>query len=313
MNKNINKTIFAILIILMFYIGQITFRKYGYGCIEGNCKNGYGTIREKNGGIIKGNFVNEKLNGYGEMTWGKGMFEGDAIKGNFVNGIAKGEATLYKSALDATFVGIFKDHIESKKLNLHPTGYFKVYFGENSIWQGTFEGEFVNGTSKEWEERISIRNSKDGKFVAKNAGLFLSALFCYSQEKAILDCFDPLMKIFKKDLTKEPVSDIEIQEVSDSLTSQKLKLLQSLNKLNQLEDFDHALPLKAVLVEKYSLMIKYIEDYAPTILKILKQNPSKDKPLHIANYMKPYSEKFKKLRTEYSNIYTSFQNNYTNE
>lgn len=281
-----------------------------YGCIEGDCQNGYGKILYTNGGTKSGNFINGKLNGYGVIVWGKGIFEGDTLKGYFVNGITKENGTLYKAAFDATFVGIFEDKDDMDYENNPTTGYFKVYFGKNSLWKGTFEGDFVNGTSKEWEERINIKHAKSGKYVAQSASLFLTAISCFSQHDAIQNCFEPLTRIYDKDLTTEIVSEEEIQEIYDSLQSQKKILMCSLLKLNQLEEFDKKIPVKGVLIEQFKKMLIRINETTPKLLVMFAQPPSKEKLKEIYYYNKSFDDEFEKIVEKYSTTYKEFENKY---
>ena len=279
-----------------------------YGCIEGDCLNGAGTIQYTNGGIEKGDFVNGKLNGYGMIIWGKGECEGDTLKGYFENGIIKGEAKLYKAAFDATFVGLIKNNSDFS-FDLKPTnGQFKVYFGENSLWEGTFVGEFVNGTCKEWEERINIKHTKNGKFAAKNAGLFRSAIFCYSQEKAIQKCLEPLSKVYKKDLAKDNISLKEIQEVIDSLQSLRNILTNSLSKLKQLEEFDKNIPLKDNLFKYYTQFSISIDKNLPRILMLFIQPPSKQKQQDIFSFNRAFELDFKNFGIAFSMTSNDFEN-----
>lgn len=280
------------------------------GCIVGDCQNGYGTIRYTNGGTKTGNFVDGKLEGYGEVIWGKGEFEGDTIKGNFENDIAKGNVTLYYAAFDATFTGKIDSIYNIDNIHDSINGHFKVFFGKNSLWEGTFEGDFIKGTSNEWEERINIKNAKKGKYVAKNARLFLSAIFCFSQKDAIECCLEPFTRIYDKDLTREIVSNEEIQELADSVQSQRKLLMQSLFRLNQLEEYDKNIPVKKFLGKLLNQMLIRVDKKMPNSLVLLSQSPSKEKLREIYYYNTPLDEEFDKIVSQYSDIYKKFEDKY---
>ena len=302
------KKVFLITLVSVIFLAckNNKFGDVESGCIEGDCLNGYGTIRYTNGGTATGNFVDGKLNGYGEIVWGKGKFEGDNHKGNFENGIAKGYANMYIAAFDATFVGISNGYNFGDSI----AGHFSVVFGENSLWEGVFEGDFINGTSKEWEERISIKHAKEGKYVAKNARLFLSAIFCLSQSNAVLSCLEPLIRVYDKDFTTEIVSDEEIEELSDSLQSLRKILTHSLSKLNELEEFDKRIPVKAVLCKLFNQMLIRIDENMPKLLVMLEQPPSEKKLWDISYYNKPFEKKYDKIQAKYSKTKNKFENKY---
>lgn len=82
---------------------------------------------------------------------------------------------------------------------------------------GTATGNFVNGQLNGYCEIVWGK----GKYVAKSASLFLSAIFCFYQQDALQSSNKPLIRIYDKDLTTEIVSNEEIQELSDSMQSQK--------------------------------------------------------------------------------------------
>lgn len=218
---------------------------------------------------------------------------------------------LYNAGIDATFIGLMDGKYNVEHTDDPLTGHFKVYFGKNSLWEGTFEGDFVNGTCKEWEERIDVSRAKNGKYVAKSARLFLSAIVCFTRkDDAIRKCNAPLEKIYDKDLTTETVSNAEIQELTDSLQAQKSLLQYSLSKLNQLEEFDEKIPLKGILYEQMNQMLDRIENDMSKLVAILALPPSKKKPREIYYYNKVFDNDSDKLVTKYSKANRKFENKY---
>ena len=74
----IKKNIF-IYLLLFIILNNFIFNK----CIEGDCKNGFGTFKDKSGSIYVGNFKNKKFEGLGTYTWVDKTF----YKGNFSKGL----------------------------------------------------------------------------------------------------------------------------------------------------------------------------------------------------------------------------------
>ena len=302
MNKQIKFLGIITLLTLVFACGN----KKRVGCIEGDCQNGYGTMRYTNGGTLTGNWVNGELNGYGEEIWGKGKFEGDIYKGNYENGIRKGEGSLYKADIDATFVGVFDDDESDYAYNgRYITGHFKVYFGKNSIYEGTFEGDLFYSTSDEWEKRTAIENTKNTKIIAPNANFFLAAIDVFYQYDSIQDYIIPLEEFYEKDFTKEEVSDEEIDEFKNSLSSIKKIVNLSLERLNLLQEFDKEIPLKNVLYEHLTNINKKADsDYE--LIKLLQQPPSKLKLLAIMQQSSPSEIALYNSMVKYEETYQKF-------
>ena len=115
-------------------------------CIEGNCKNGEGTLRLYNKNTYKGEFKNYRLHGQGEYTivsgrwkgckytgefkknkiWGKGVFyykNGNVYEGEFVKNKISGKGT-YTYANGNKYEGEWKKH------KFHGTGTFTYAYGK---------------------------------------------------------------------------------------------------------------------------------------------------------------------------------------
>ena len=155
---------------------------------------------------------------------------------------------------------------------------------------------------------VSITHAKEGKYVAKNAGLFSSAIFCFSQYNAVVNYLEPLLRVYDKDLTTEIVSNEEIRELYDSSQSLKKILTHSLSRLNQLEEFDKKIPVKAVLCELFNQLLIRIDENMPKLLVMLEQPPSEKKLRDISYYNKPFEKKYDKIQAKYSKTYKKFEN-----
>lgn len=63
------------------------------GCLNGNCRNGYGIYGYKNGSLYKGEFVRGVIHGYGVFY----ARNGDRYEGEFRNGLSEGKGIFYYS------------------------------------------------------------------------------------------------------------------------------------------------------------------------------------------------------------------------
>jgi hypothetical protein len=127
---------------------QKTTTKSNPYCIEGDCKDGYG-IFEFSNAVYKGNWVNGKRDGYGEMFYN----DGDVIKGNFKSDHQNGRCTTYFSNGDVSI-----DDYEND-LQINPVSYIfgqskrlgcisgncVTGFGTKVYPNGEYTGEFLNG------------------------------------------------------------------------------------------------------------------------------------------------------------------------
>ncbi len=101
---------------------------------NGNCQNGYGEFKFKNGAYYKGDFKNGTFDGYGEYKSKSGKY----YKGDFKNGAFDGYGIL--------------DYNDKSKYS----GYWK-----NDAWSG--EGTYINTLNIEFKGTF-----KDGKFNGKD-------------------------------------------------------------------------------------------------------------------------------------------------
>jgi len=96
-------------------------------CIEGNCKNGYGSYKFDDGSIYQGKFVKAKFQGYGKMKYSNGnIYEGD-----WRNDFRSGKGVLRYPNGDK-YSGHFKDN---------------VFWGKGIYWYNSgdqYDGSWVN-------------------------------------------------------------------------------------------------------------------------------------------------------------------------
>jgi hypothetical protein len=125
---------------------------------EGDCYNGKGTKKWKDGGIEKGTWKNGELTGQGYQFFGKTSdFAGDWYEGEFLNGYY-GFGKYYFSDEDVKYVGYWK--------NGKQEGKGKIIYGQNSEYPNRyFDGEWKNGMKhgygiKFWGEAGKYTNNR---------------------------------------------------------------------------------------------------------------------------------------------------------
>ena len=266
------------------------------GCIDGNCENGYGTFLYSNGGTAKGHWSNGELDGYGVMVFGKGDSEGDIYKGNFSNGLRNGKGCYYFSKIDATLIGEFK---ESKI-----EGHCKVYFGKNSLWNGTFKGNWKNDYCKEWVDYLKI--TKDGEQYIEKPGAFFDSILYYNIYDDYNRFMIPLKEIYKKNLANEKISYEEISVLFDSLHMMQKKVNYSLAKIKSFREFDKEIPLKKATYDYFYTFKCGLYNEVPNLYMIIQQEPSKIKPELTSKHIQPFIDRIK-VQTE---IWTKTQDDF---
>lgn len=97
-------------------------------CVEGNCSNGFGIYKFKDGSIYKGNFIKSKLQGYGKMTYSNG----NIYEGEWKNDLKSGKGTM-KFTNNDSYVGYFRDD------KFWGKGIYRYHTGD------LYDGSWVNG------------------------------------------------------------------------------------------------------------------------------------------------------------------------
>ncbi len=125
---------------------------------EGDCFNGEGIKRWKDGGVEKGNWKNGELIGFGYQYFGKtSEFAGDSYEGEFLD-VYHGYGKYTDVSEDAVYTGEWE--------NGKADGKGKVIFGKNSKHPyGYYDGEWKNGKRhgygiKYWGESGQWANNK---------------------------------------------------------------------------------------------------------------------------------------------------------
>jgi hypothetical protein len=140
------KKVATVVLLTLFSINFILAQ-----CIKGDCFNGEGTFRAKNGSIYQGTFKLGKFHGKGFVTFSSN----DKFLGSFSNGKKNG-AGKYIFAAGHEYIGEFvndkrqgkgkmsyanKDVYQGEWFNDVPQGQGKYFFSDGS----SFEGKFTNG------------------------------------------------------------------------------------------------------------------------------------------------------------------------
>ncbi|EMN89504.1 MORN repeat-containing protein [Leptospira weilii] len=119
----------TLILFLIFALGSFVILNTSK-CIEGDCKNGFGTLRFRNGAVYKGQFAQSKFHGFGIFTHPKG----DSYEGDWIFGKKHGKG-IYKYADRSRYEG---DFFENEK---HGVGTF-FWPGKTSILKANFfQGE----------------------------------------------------------------------------------------------------------------------------------------------------------------------------
>jgi hypothetical protein len=137
----LKKIITAFLFILLFYINckstetTVTIQKKPekspavvYGCIEGNCANGFGTFTWENGSRYIGEFRNGNMHGQGTFLFGASN-AGTKYTGELKNGFIDGFGT-WTWPNGEKYIG------ESKFNKMHGKGTY--YYSDGTIRTGTW-------------------------------------------------------------------------------------------------------------------------------------------------------------------------------
>lgn len=146
------------IIFVLFLISTLVHSQSNYWKCEGNCVNGKGIKKWKDGGVEKGTWVNSELNGKGYALFGdKSEYAGDSYKGDFLNGY-HGVGTYIDVSENAIYVGEFKNGLSN--------GIGKLTFNKDSEYPNRYyEGNWVQGKRqghglKFWGESGKFTNNK---------------------------------------------------------------------------------------------------------------------------------------------------------
>jgi len=136
------------------------------GCIQGNCQDGQGTLKDEKGRTYTGEFKDGKFNGKG--TWEHK--NGDKYKGEFLNGKYHGEGTYYYKEDNEKYEGTW-----SNGNVLNGEGVHHGLDSDGNLIE--YKGKFKNG--KLDDKQGVIRYNVNGK---KYFGNFDNGVFKYGTE-----------------------------------------------------------------------------------------------------------------------------------
>ncbi|MAQ31394.1 MAG: hypothetical protein CMD26_01480 [Flavobacteriales bacterium] len=145
-----------LLIIILFSVTQLSAQ-----CISGNCNNGYGAQKYKDGTLYIGNWWNGVPSGKGTLVWD----DGTIYVGDFVKGLYDGEGTLFSR--ENLYIGEFDKNA--------PDGSGTLFMKSGEMYVGGFQEGYMTGQgflhhqNGTLEEALWKKGVPEGKIVQKNS------------------------------------------------------------------------------------------------------------------------------------------------
>ena len=136
---------------LLFIITFFLFTGLNAQCVSGNCDNGYGVKKYKDGTMYVGEWWNGEASGQGTVIWPNGSI----YVGEFIKGLYSGEGTLLTN--NDFYVGEFDKNI--------PNGSGSMFMSDGSVYVGEFKEGEMSGKGFFQHRDGTIEESlwKDGK------------------------------------------------------------------------------------------------------------------------------------------------------